>query len=98
MKEIHQLNKLFESRIRLGILLLLLEHECLDYKQIKEHLEVTDGNLASHIASLEKNKIIDVKKQFIRKRPNTSYRLTQTGKAAYISHLDALNELLKKRV
>lgn len=97
MKEIHQLNKLFENRIRLGIMSLLLLNEWMDYKQIKEDLEVTDGNLASHISNLEKHKLIEVRKQFIGKKPNTSYKATQTGKAAFNSHLDALEALLRKR-
>jgi predicted ArsR family transcriptional regulator len=97
MKEIHQLNKLFESRIRLGIMSLLMVDEWVDYKQMKLSLKLTDGNLASHVAALEKNGLLEVKKQFVGKRPHTSYKATTTGRAAFNSHLDALESLLKNR-
>lgn len=69
---IHQLNKVFESRIRLGVMSILMVNDWVDYKTLKTMLEVTDGNLASHIAGLEKNDFIEVRKQFVGKKPNTS--------------------------
>lgn len=60
-------------------------------------LGVTDGNLASHIAGLEKHQFIEIRKQFIGKRPNTSYRATPEGKKAFNEHLDALESLIKGR-
>jgi DNA-binding MarR family transcriptional regulator len=60
-------------------------------------LQVTDGNLASHITALEKMEYIKVQKQFVGKKPNTSYAVTKAGKKAFSNHLDALEKLLKKR-
>ena len=97
MKEFKQLNKAFESRVRLGIMSILIVNEWVDYSTLKEMLELTDGNLASHLSALEKNKLIEIRKQFIGKKPNTSYKVTITGKTAFSSHLDALEKLLKKR-
>ena len=90
-------NKAFESRIRLGIMSILLVHEYVEFATLKELLEVTDGNLASHIAALEKLQYVKVKKQFIGKKPNTSYAVTAKGRKAFSDHLDALEQLIGKK-
>jgi DNA-binding MarR family transcriptional regulator len=94
---INDLNKSFENRIRLGIMSVLLVNEWTDFNTLKEQLEVTDGNLASHISALEKEGYISVRKQFLGKKPNTSFAVTKAGKKAFNDHLDALEELLKRR-
>jgi DNA-binding MarR family transcriptional regulator len=58
-------------------------------------LQVTDGNIASHITALEKLQYIEIKKQFIGKKPNTSYLVTNAGRKAFTEHLDALEKLIK---
>jgi len=60
-------------------------------------LDITDGNLASHISALEKIEYVEVKKQFIGKKPNTTYAVTKLGKKAFNEHLDVLEKLLKNR-
>lgn len=96
MKDIlENINKLFESRIRLGIMSVLLVNERLDFNSLKSMLNVTDGNLASHITALEKSKYIKVNKTFIGKKPNTSYSVTASGRKAFDEHLDALEQLIK---
>jgi DNA-binding HxlR family transcriptional regulator len=87
-------HKAFESRIRLGIMSALLLHTQLDFNALKEYLDVTDGNLASHIKALEKEGFIEVIKQFIGKKPNTTYAITKTGKSAFNAHLSALEALI----
>ena len=69
MKGFDQLNKAFESRVRLGLMSILSVNNWVSYKEIKDLLEVTDGNLASHIQSLEKINYLEIKKQFIGKKP-----------------------------
>ena len=97
MKQIiHQLNKDFENRIRLGIMSILMVNDWVDFNTLKQLLDVTDGNLASHIISLEKKKYLEVKKEFIGKKPQTSYRATITGRKAFQDHLDALENLIKQ--
>ncbi|MEM1320007.1 MAG: transcriptional regulator [Bacteroidota bacterium] len=96
-KIIHQLNKTFDNRIRLGIMSILLVNEWVEFKTIKEMLELTDGNLASHIAALEKKEFIEVRKQFVGRKPQTSYKATEPGRKAFNDHLDALEQLLKNR-
>jgi len=93
----YQLNKAFDSRIRLGIMSLLSVNEKVEFSILKETLELTDGNLASHISALEKLQYIEVTKQFIGKKPNTSYMLTEVGRKAFNKHLDALESLIKAR-
>ncbi|MBK7128420.1 MAG: transcriptional regulator [Crocinitomicaceae bacterium] len=96
MSSIDKLNKAFESRVRLGIMSMLMVNDRLDYNEIKELLGLTDGNLASHINGLEKAGYLDVKKQFIGKKTNTSYKLTRSGKKAFSEHIQALEKLIKK--
>ncbi len=88
------LYKAFESRVRLGIMSILAVNDTLDFNALKEYLNVTDGNLASHIKALEKEKFIGVTKSFIGKKPNTQYYITKAGKKAFEEHLNTLENLI----
>ena len=92
------LNKLLESRVRLGVMSLLSVNESMDFNNLKEMMDLTDGNLASHINALEKEKYIKVKKGFIGKKTKTSYSLTEKGRKAFEEHLSALEILIKKTI
>lgn len=94
---IDQLHKAFESRIRLGIMSALAVNDTLDFNSLKEFLDVTDGNLASHLKALEKEEYISVTKSFIGRKPNTQYAVTQKGKDAFKKHLQALENLIKQQ-
>ncbi|MGB0839875.1 MAG: winged helix-turn-helix domain-containing protein [Chitinophagales bacterium] len=95
MKDIIQnMDKAFDSRIRLGIMAILMVNEWVDFNTLKERLGVTDGNLASHTASLEKKGFIKVRKRFVKKRPNTSYQVSPLGKASFSTYLQSLKKLL----
>ena len=96
MKGFDQLNKAFESRLRLGLMSILSVNSWVSYKEIKDLLEVTDGNLASHVQSLEKIKYLEIKKQFIGKKPLTTYKVTKMGKEAFEKHIEGLEKLLLK--
>jgi DNA-binding HxlR family transcriptional regulator len=93
---IENLNKVFENRIRLAIMSVLMVNEELDFNTLKEMLELTDGNLASHMNVLEKNGYIKVKKKFVGKKPSTKYHLTENGKKEFTAHIDTLEQLIKK--
>ena len=69
---ISQLNKEFESRVRLGIMSVLMVNDWVDFNEMKQLLEVTDGNLAGHSSALEKANYIEIKKEFVGKKPKTS--------------------------
>ena len=89
------LNKAFENRVRLAVMSLLMVNESLEFNKLKQTLELTDGNLASHIGMLEKNRYITVKKKFVGKKPLTTYSATVSGKKAFAEHLDALEALIQ---
>lgn len=95
MTNINQLNKAFDSRVRLGIMSILMVNDWVDYKQIKADLDLTDGNLASHINGLEKLAYIEIKKGFIGKKTNTSYKITALGQQHFTIHINALERLIK---
>lgn len=94
---IENLNKVFESRVRLGIMSILMVNEWVDFKTFKDLLKVTDGNLASHLSALEKKQLVLVNKEFVGKKPRTTYNATQEGKALFNKHLAALEALIKKK-
>ncbi|MDX5347892.1 MAG: transcriptional regulator [Hymenobacteraceae bacterium] len=91
---ISKLNKAFENRIRLGIMSALLVNDQVDFNTLKELLDVSDGNLASHISALEKAEYVNVEKKFIGKKTNTTYMVTKLGKKAFEEHLTALEKLI----
>ena len=91
------LKKVFESRIRLGIMSALMVNETLDFNTLKELMGLTDGNLASHLKALEQQDIIIVSKQFIGRKPSTSYTATDHGRDLFRRHLAALEELIKNQ-
>ncbi|MCG8701641.1 MAG: transcriptional regulator [Bacteroidales bacterium] len=98
MKDIiSKLNKIFESRIRLGIMSVLMVNEWVDFNELKELLDITDGNLASHLNQLEKNNMIEIRKQFIGKKPNTKYNATDEGRLLFKEHLNNLNKLINNQ-
>lgn len=89
------LNKAFESRIRLGIMSALAVNDTLDFNALKEYLNLTDGNLASHLKALEKEVFVEVIKSFVGRKPNTRYRITPSGKTAFEDHLKVLESIIK---
>lgn len=91
-----QLDKAFENKIRLGIMSALMVNSQVSFNDMKEMLELTDGNLASHLKYLEKETYILVKKSFINRKPNTVYSVTPEGKTAFEAHLNALEEIIKQ--
>ena len=96
MKELlKDLNKAFENKIRLGIMSALVVNEYMDFNSLKELLDITDGNLASHIKTLENHGFLSVKKEFIGKKPNTKYYITRGGKMTFKKHIGAIEQLLK---
>lgn len=92
---IEGLNKAFESRVRLGVMSMLMVNDEMDFTTIKEQLSITDGNLASHTSALEKLEYIKITKEFVGKKPRTSYSVTPLGKKAFNEHLNALERILK---
>ena len=91
------LDKILEHRLRLQIVSVLVANDSYDFNELKELLNTTDGNLATHIKALEREKYISVTKSFIEKKPNTCYKISERGRSAFKKHLDALEELIKQQ-
>ena len=92
---IENLNKTFDSRIRLGIMSALMVNEDVGFNTLKELIGVTDGNLASHLKTLEDSGYIKVQKGFIGRKTNTTYLVTKAGEKAFQLHVDALEQMIK---
>jgi len=95
---LERINKAFENRTRLGIMSVLMANESIDFVTLKSLLDLTDGNLASHTRSLEELEYIRSMKQFIDRKPNTTYSITTKGRDAFINHINALETLLKSQL
>ncbi len=93
---IADLDKAFNNKIRLGIMSALVVNDWVDFNELKQLLETTDGNLSSHITALEKEEFVHIKKEFIGKKTKTSYQITPEGKTAFEKHLEGLEKLLKQ--
>ena len=89
-----QLNSAFDHRNRLGIMSVLMVNEWVEYSTLKNLLDLTDGNLASHLRALENIEYVEIKKQFVGRRPQTTYNVTEMGRKAFNEHLDGLEKLL----
>ena len=88
------LNKAFENKIRIGIMSALYVNEFSDFKTLKNLLDVTDGNLASHLKYLEKSEYVTYEKEFLNRKPYTKYYATSHGKDAFKKHIQAIEQLL----
>ena len=96
MKNVYsKLNKVFESKVRLGVMSLLMVDDEVDFLTLRKTLQLKDGTLASHLTRLEKEKYIEVRKGFVGKKTRTTYLATTEGKKAFKEHLDALEEIIK---
>ncbi|MBP5563666.1 MAG: transcriptional regulator [Bacteroidales bacterium] len=89
-------NKIFESKIRLGIMSVLVANGSADFATLKSLLELTDGNLASHTRSLEEAGYLTCEKKFVGRKPNTTYIVTEEGRKAFAAHVDALERFLRE--
>lgn len=91
------LDKVLEHRARLQIMSVLVTQDSMDFNTLKELLQVTDGNLASHLKALDKEKYITVNKTFVERKPNTQYKVSDKGRQAFRKHLDALEAVIKQQ-
>jgi DNA-binding MarR family transcriptional regulator len=92
---IENLNKTFDSRVRLGIMSALMVNEQISFNDLKQLINVTDGNLASHIKALEESGYLKINKGFSGRKTNTTYTVTKAGEKAFQQHLAALEKMIK---
>ncbi len=89
-------DKAFENIVRLRIMSILMVNEQYDFNSFKEILEVTDGNLASHLKNLENSGYVSFDKTFVGRKPMTNYSATEAGKTAFQAHLEFLEKLINE--
>lgn len=92
---IDNLNPVFENRIRLGIMSVLVVGDPKDFTTLRSLLGVTDGNLASHLKVLEEHRFVKVKKEFVGRKPQTTYAVTEAGRKAFTGHLEGLESVIR---
>lgn len=74
----------------------LMVNAQVSFNELKELINVTDGNLASHLKALEENGYVKVNKGFVGRKTNTTYMVTKAGEKAFRLHLDALEQMIKQ--
>lgn len=89
------LNKTFDNRIRLGVMSSLMVNDEISFNDLKQLLEVTDGNLATHLLTLEESGFLKVHKGFVGRKTNTTYSITKAGEKAFKDHIQALEAMIK---
>ena len=89
------LNKVFDNRIRLGVMSSVMVNADISFNDLKQLLEVTDGNLATHLQTLEEAGFLKVHKGFVGRKTNTTYAMTKAGEKAFKEHLQALENMIR---
>ncbi len=95
-KSVGMFDPLLHQNVRSKLVSLLIANEGLPFKALKEMLDVTDGNLSSHLSKLEKAGYIVLEKHFEGKRPKTTVQITDKGKEAFYNYIDALKAFIKE--
>lgn len=92
------LDRLIHERVRLGIVSALAVNDGLSFNELKELLQVTDGNLSTHTRRLEDAGYVECIKGYEGRVPRTDYRLTAEGRGAlqeYLAHMEGLIRAVK---
>ena len=90
-----QLDKIIHERVRLAVMSALAARGTQSFGELKEILGVSDGNLSVHTRVLEEHGLITVRKEFVGRKPCTSFTLTRKGRAAFRRYVEALERILK---
>jgi DNA-binding MarR family transcriptional regulator len=91
------LDKVMSHSSRLQIMSVLAVNDSYDFKSLRELLQITDGNLATHMKALEREKYISINKSFVDRKPSTRYKITEKGRSSFKKHIDALDELVRNQ-
>lgn len=83
------------SKVRLAIMAALMTLNTAEFTELKELLNVTQGNLSIHGAKLEEARYIKIIKKFVKDKPVTVYKLTDYGRKALINHIQQLKNLMQ---
>jgi len=92
---VESLDEVIHQKVRLGIMSALVARPEADFRFLKETLNVTDGNLSIHLTKLEEAGYIVSHKEFVRKKPHTTYTPTERGRDAFAGYLAALERIVQ---
>ena len=95
--DIGRIDDIIHGRVRLGIMAVLAGVDSADFNTLKARLQTTDGNLSVHLRKLEDAGFVAVEKSFQGRKPLTQARMTDTGRKAFVSYLDAMAGLVRDR-
>lgn len=90
-----KLSKVFHQKARLGIMSILIVAGEAEFTHLKKQLNLTDGNLNTHLYALEREKYIVLKKKFVKRKPKTICRLTEKGRKAFSDYIDDLEKIIQ---
>ena len=94
VESVDSLDETIHQKVRLGIMSALMARGDADFRFLKQTLGVTDGNLSIHLSKLEEAGYVSSAKEFVRKKPHTTYAPTDAGKAAFHTYLGALERIV----
>ncbi len=92
--DIEGIDEVIHGRLRLGVIAYLAGRDVADFNDLKGRLKATDGNLSVHLRKLEEAGYVAIEKAFLDRKPITRARLTPTGRAAFLTYLDAMATLV----
>jgi DNA-binding MarR family transcriptional regulator len=87
-------DKLVHQPTRLQIFAYLYQHGETRFPDLKDQLDVTEGNLSSHLQTMEEAGAVSVEKQFVDRKPQTTYELTDEGREQFEAHIGTLESLI----
>jgi len=93
--EINSIPEAFQTKIRIAIISSLITGGK-SFKQLKQLTEATDGNLGAQLIKLEELKYINVKKQFIGRKPLSTYTLTKVGLDSFKEYVEMLEDCINQ--
>lgn len=93
---IPKLDRLIHEQGRLGIMTALASAQSLTFKEIRDLLKMTDGNLSVHMRTLEENGYVNVHKDFVDRKPRSTYSLTEAGRRAFGEYIAALEAIVQQ--
>ena len=92
--DIDDLDEVIHGRVRLGIMAFLSSAGAAEFTTLKARLQLTDGNLSVHIKKLEEAGYVETAKAFVARKPQTSVRITATGRKAFAAYPEAIGKLV----
>ena len=91
-----QLDRVIHEKGRLAIMSLLAATPQLSFTEMRDTLNMTDGNITAHIRTLQEAGYVSVTKEFHGGRRLTTFSLTSQGKKAFASYIDLLEQIIKQ--